>query len=66
MVDNLLQAYPIHPSLLLTIAVAKSNIHASQGFSISLSFSTQLQHRQTTTNMDAVYIIVSTSASSIQ
>jgi hypothetical protein len=47
-------------------AVAKTDIHASQGFSISLSFSTQLQHHQTTTNNDAVYIIVSASASSIQ
>jgi hypothetical protein len=37
---------------------AKTDIHASQGFSISLSFSTQLQHHQTTTNIDAVYIIV--------
>jgi hypothetical protein len=45
---------------------AKTDIHASQGFSISLSFSTQLQHHQTTTNIDAVYIIVSASASSIQ
>jgi hypothetical protein len=30
-------------------AAAKTDIHASQDFSISLSFSTQLQHRQTTT-----------------
>src|SRR5277367_5030084 len=45
---------------------AMTDIHASPGFSISLSFSTQLQHRQTTTNINAVYIIVSASASSIQ
>jgi hypothetical protein len=35
------------------------------GFSISLSFSTQLQYHQTITNIDAVYIIVSASTSSI-
>jgi hypothetical protein len=48
-----------------TRAVVRTDIPTSQGFSISLSFSTQLQHRQTTTNIDAVYIIVSAFASSI-
>jgi hypothetical protein len=47
-------------------AAVETDIRASQGFTISLLFSTQLQHRQTTTNIDAVYIIVSASASSIQ
>jgi hypothetical protein len=49
-----------------TSIAVETDIPASQGFSISLSFSTQLQHHQTTTNIDAVYIIVSASASSIQ
>jgi hypothetical protein len=47
-------------------AAARTDIRASKDFSISLSFSTQLQHHQTITNIDAVYIIVSASASSIQ
>jgi hypothetical protein len=37
-------------------AAARTDIRASQDFSISLSFSTQLQHHQTITNIDAVYI----------
>jgi len=47
-------------------AVVETDIPASQGFSISLSTATPPNHHQTTTNIDAVYITVSASASSIQ
>jgi hypothetical protein len=39
---------------------------ANRDFQFSHSFSTQLQHYQTATRIDDVYIIVSASASSIQ
>jgi hypothetical protein len=47
------------------LTAVETDIPASRDFSISLSFSTQLQHHQTTTNIKAIYIIVSASASSI-
>jgi hypothetical protein len=49
----------------LTIWVERPPSAAVPRQPISLSFSTQLQYHQTTTNIDAVYIIVSASASSI-
>jgi hypothetical protein len=52
--------------LFFTTAAVETDIPASRDFSISLSFSTQLQHHQTTTNIDAIYIIISAPTSSIQ